>query len=625
MSLFKIKSVRLQDVRCFHGETVIFLRNPTIFVGGNDTGKSSIFKILDVFFNKIKIEDNERISIANEYLDYLMPKYCERIHSAKQIKIEIEATDNRSLRGMTIGHSRTANLILTIMRNGVKLELNCSHRGTTSNFKAINLYQRLINNISYAYIPSLRDVASDIFEDNLNALTKKYIYENIYPQHVGGTTAEYRRAKETVTGFKNGFKVIANRELLNFVKKHMPIPALQEILFDFDVDEAQILQWFLKKIKIVRPARGEEKISMANLGTGVLSSLSLAVLLANKISPQSNKLNILAIEEPEAFVHPHHQRNLFDRLVNNIGQNQLLVSTHSPAIIDRQPIGNISLVTRKNPNVGTKIWQVGNIPDVDKEIFSAHANFHNSELFFSDLVILVEGPSEKLVLTYLFDKLPAQLKSLFFGISIVEVGGNGHYGPFIRLLKSFVRSGREYPIKWLLFTDRDSIQPGRTQPVIQALRDSGFSNFSQEEINSYMRNPFVDDADGLQKVRQINGGLNLAKTFVNLADLEYTLLTSSNFSHILRCWNEEKTKRLVTGDLPTTLNKALSYIGSKGLNLDLCPSGTGKRPFIHGKIMQWTKLVDVADILKDFLEIVASELTDNIGHRNYLHQELYPR
>jgi hypothetical protein len=237
----------------------------------------------------------------------------------------------------------------------------------------------------------------------------------------------------------------------------------------------------------------------------------------------------------------------------------------------------------------------------------------------------VEGRSEKLVFTYLFDKLPIELKSLFFGISIIEVGSNTHFGPFIRLLKSFSKSGKESPIKWFLFTDRDSVQPGRGQPVIQALRESGFTNLAYEEINNLMRNAFVDDTDGLTKIRQINERLKIAKSFVNLADLEYALLTKNNFPHIQRCWNEEKTKGLLLGDLPITLNEALIYIGSKGLHLNLPSSETGKKPFIHGKIMKWTSLKDVADIFKDFLIIVAEELTDNVEYKNKLHQELYPR
>jgi hypothetical protein len=75
--------------------------------------------------------------------------------------------------------------------------------------------------------------------------------------------------------------------------------------------------------------------------------------------------------------------------------------------------------------------------------------------------------------------------------------------------------------------------------------------------------------------------------------------------------------------LPADLKPALCYIGSKGLNLELAASETGKKPYIHGKIMKWTKLCDVSDILKQFLLVVAEELTNDQGYNDKLRRELY--
>jgi len=620
MANFFIKSVALQDIRCFHGDTKIILKNPTIFVGGNDTGKSSIFKVLDVFFNHLDIE-KDKVEVKKEYINFLMPKYCDRAHSSKRICIEIGADDNRLLRNMTRDEG-TTELILTVTWRGCKLELNECHRNVTSDKAAINLYQRLKKNISFVYIPSLRDVSGDIFNQNLTSLLNTKVFEEIYPQQAGGTPTGYRQIKNFLIKYKEELKTIANSGLLKAVQQNIPIPVSQDITFDVDMDESEILKWSLEKIRIVKPARAAERVDMPDMGTGVLSSLSLAILFTNKVSTESGKLNIIAIEEPEAFVHPHYQRSLFGRLLKNVGSNHLLVSTHSPAIIDRQHIGNISIVTRNSGAEGSKIWQIGSIRDMDEEIFTAHANFQNSELFFSDLVVLVEGSSEKLVLTHLFDKLPLELKELFSGISIIDVGGNAHFGPFIRLLKSFGKAGKEFPIKWLVFTDRDSIQPGLGQPIIRALRESGYAHIDYNQINTLLNNPFTDDADGFVKVRQINAILKPAKSFINLADLEYSLITQKNFRYIKKYWKQEKAKGLITLDLPVRFNDALTYLGSKGLRLDKQYSETGKKPFVHAKIMRWTKLKDVSDIYKDFLKLVAEELTEDAEYLRKLSQVL---
>ncbi len=612
MVFLEVVKVRFQNIRCFHGDIEIVLNNPTIFVGRNDSGKSSIFKILDIFFNKLKIE-NEKINLDKDSIDFLWPKFSEKKHSSKRIWVEISASDRRLLRGMADSSSGTAWLILTITRGSVKLELNETHRGNVSSKKAVKLYEKLKEYVSFTYVPSLRDVSGKVFNESLSELLGREVFERIFLNQVGGTTKEYRDVKRFARNYKQSLRDIANSYLLKDVKNNLPIPVSQDIEFDVDVSEEEIVKWFLKQIKIIRPAKQDEKIAMLDIGTGILSSLSLAVLLTDKVIPKSDKISIIAIEEPEAFVHPHFQRSLFSRLLRNVGKNLLLVSTHSPAIIDQQAVDNISIVTRKDPGSGSKVWQITNIDDIDKEIFTAHANFQNSELFFSDLVILVEGPSEKLVLNHLFAKLPDGIRDLFFGISIIEVEGNSHFGPFIRLLRSFSKARKEVPIKWLIFSDRDSIKPGgKQQPLIKALKESGYSHLDFNKIST-LSSFFTDDNDGLKKIRQINKMLDQARCFINLADLEYSLLNNKNFKSIKKFWEDQKSKGLLQGDLPDNISDALSYIGSKGLNLDQTPSRTAKKPFIHGKIMQATKIKDVSPVLKDFVMRVAHELTSDEG------------
>lgn len=610
MASLDIVKIWLQDIRCFHGDIEISLSNPTIFVGGNDSGKSSIFKILNIFFNKIEVVNSEEIRLDEESVDFLWPKFCERKHSSKRIWVEVSASDGRLLRGMSESKNGTATLILTVTRKGVKLGLNENHRRKVSDKKAIKLYERLKKYISFTYVPSLRDVSGKVFNDSLSGLLEREVFERIFLKQVGGTTKEYRDVKNFSRDYKQSLKAIANNYLLKAVKNNLPIPASQNIEFDIDASETEIVEWFLKHIKIIRPAQQDEKVAMLDIGTGVLSSLSLAVLLTDKVIPKSEKVNIIAIEEPEAFVHPHSQRSLFSRLLRNIGKNLLLVSTHSPAIIDQQSVKNISIVTRDTPEFGSKVWQTTNIGDIDEEIFSAHVNFQNSELFFSDLVIFVEGTSEKLVLNHLFSKLPPGIKDLFFGISIIEVGSNTHFGPFIRLLKSFSKTKKSFPIKWIIFSDRDSIKPGGGSPVIKALRESGYHHLNFETVRT-LSSSFANRTEGLRKITQINDILSQARCFINLADLEYSLLNNQNFKSVRKFWKNQKLKGLLRGDFPNNLSDAFSYIGSKGLNLNKTPSGTAKRPFIHGKIMQATKIKDVSPVLKDFVMRIAGELTQD--------------
>ena len=50
----RLKKIKLNNFRCYKGETEICLDDLTVFIGKNDSGKSSIFDTLEIFFNEPK-------------------------------------------------------------------------------------------------------------------------------------------------------------------------------------------------------------------------------------------------------------------------------------------------------------------------------------------------------------------------------------------------------------------------------------------------------------------------------------------------------------------------------------------------------------------------------------------
>ncbi|MBV6420410.1 MAG: hypothetical protein DAHOPDDO_01652 [Ignavibacteriaceae bacterium] len=54
----RLKSIKLKNFRCYRAETEVNLNNISVFIGKNDSGKSSILEALEIFFNNtiVKIE-----------------------------------------------------------------------------------------------------------------------------------------------------------------------------------------------------------------------------------------------------------------------------------------------------------------------------------------------------------------------------------------------------------------------------------------------------------------------------------------------------------------------------------------------------------------------------------------
>ena len=87
-------------------------------------------------------------------------------------------------------------------------------------------------------------------------------------------------------------------------------------------------------------------VSVDQVGNGLQSLLDVAMTLASHAA-QKDKVMYMAIEEPEAFLHPVAQRDISDILRSNLGSNsamRLLITTHSPIIVDESHYNEVSLV-----------------------------------------------------------------------------------------------------------------------------------------------------------------------------------------------------------------------------------------------------------------------------------------
>ncbi len=148
--------------------------------------------------------------------------------------------------------------------------------------------------------------------------------------------------------------------------------------------------------------------------------------------------SLLAIEEPELYLHPQARRVISNRLDDFLdgGKNQVIITTHSTEFLTSAHDDiNVIVVTKSNEN-GTQAKNAQFSKTSDRQIL---IKAQNTEMFFADAVILVEG-GDKYVLEAVAQQYGQDVQGLGVNwvndrnLSIIAVGGKSEFCKYFKKL-----------------------------------------------------------------------------------------------------------------------------------------------------------------------------------------------
>lgn len=224
--------------------------------------------------------------------------------------------------------------------------------------------------------------------------------------------------------------------------------ALSEEMFDWGVEVVFPEGAKQEALTIELKVRDDAAADLARKGHGFQRAIFFAIIRAwAKLLESGFRLSaqeipqeiILLYEEPELFLHPQAQRELLSCL-KTLSENgvRIMLTTHSSFFVDLSRYQSICIVTRNEYEEGTRVQQA------TEELFFQHEEVRNfnmsywinpdrGELFFARKVILVEGPTEKVILP----KLAKKAGVFHHEDTVIDCGGKSNMPSYIALLNRF--------------------------------------------------------------------------------------------------------------------------------------------------------------------------------------------
>ena len=437
--MIKIDRLVILNYKKFTNFEIEFHEGLNIIVGNNDEGKSTILEAVNLALTgtlngriiKNEISENVfNVDVVKDYIESLkttpidLPKILIELYLSGEGIDELKG-DNNSKRVKTSGIS-------------FKIQFDENYKKEYESFvkstpKSLPVEYYKVDWVSFARssvtprsIPlkaALIDSSTNRFQNGSDIYISRIIKENLEEDELISLAQSYRNLKddfeqnELIKGINK--KIADSGEISN---KKVSIAADMSVKNSWE----NILTTCVDDIPFTQIGKGEQCIVKTNLA------------LAHK---KTQTANVILMEEPENHL-SHSNLNVLTNLIKKKCYNkQIIVSTHSNFVANKLGLDKIILLAN------SKCFALNELSQDDSAYFSALPGYDTLRMILSDKAILVEGPSDELVVQKAFQYKNNNELPIEHGIDVISVRGLS--------FKRFLRIAKILKKKIVVITDND--------------------------------------------------------------------------------------------------------------------------------------------------------------------------